>query len=54
MCNIGTFTALLSISPNIMRNREILKTLANMYDGPFSTEPCVALACLELDAYSET
>ena len=37
-----------------MRNREILKTLANMYDGPFSTEPCVTLACLELDVYSET
>ena len=35
-----------------MRNREILKTLANMYDGSFSTELCVTLACLELDAYS--
>ena len=24
-----------------------------MYDGSFSTKPCVALACLELETYSE-
>ena len=53
MCNIGIFAALASSSPSILRTRGILRTLSNMYDGLFSTEPYVTPACSELEAYSE-
>ena len=51
MCNIGIFTALVSSSASILRTRGILRTLSNMYSGPFSTEPFVSLACSELEVY---
>ena len=38
MCNIGIFTALVSSRPNILRTGGILRTLSNIYDGPFSSE----------------
>ena len=36
-----------------MRIRRILKTLSNMYDGAFPTEPYITLAYSKLEAYSE-
>ena len=44
---------LVYLSPNTMRGQGILRNLSNMYDGLFSTEPCVTLVYLELKAYSE-
>ena len=54
MCNFGIFTTLVSSSPTILKAQGILKNLTNMYDGLFSTEPCVTLVYLELEAYSES
>ena len=48
------FTTLIYSSPNILRAQGILRNLPNMYDGLFSTEPCVPLVYSELEAYSET
>ena len=36
-----------------MRTQRILKTLSNMYDGMFFTEPRPTLAYSEPEAYSE-
>ena len=36
-----------------MKTRQILKTLSNMYDGLFYTEPCVKLAYSKLETYLE-
>ena len=33
--------------------RGIFQTLSKMYHGPFPTEPCVTLACSELETYAE-
>ena len=49
MCNIVIFTALVSLSPSILRTRGTLRTLSNIYDEPFSTEPCVILVCSQLE-----
>ena len=43
MCNLGIFTTLVYSSSGRLRAKEILKNLSNMYDGLFSTEPCVTL-----------
>ena len=51
--NLGMFTTLIYSSPNILRAQGILRNLPNMYDGLFSTEPCVPLVYSELEAYSE-
>ena len=53
MCNLGIFTILLYLSPNIFRAQGILRNLSNMYDGLLSTEPCITLVYSELKAYSE-
>ena len=53
MCNLGIFTTLVYSSPSRLRAQGILRNLSNMYDGLFSTEPCVALVFSELEAYSE-
>ena len=53
MCKLGTFTTLVYLSPNKFRAQGILKNLSNMYDGLFSTEPCVSLVYSKLKAYSE-
>ena len=53
MCNLGIFTTLVYSSPSILRTRGILGTMSKMYDRPFSTEPCVTMACSKLEAYSE-
>ena len=50
MCNLGIFTTLVYSSPSILRTQEKLRTQSNMYDEPFSTEPCVTLAYSELKA----
>ena len=39
--------------PGIPRAQEILRNLSNMYEGLFSTEPCVTVVFSELEAYSE-
>ena len=39
--------------PGILRAQEILRNLSNMYEGLFSTEPCVTVVFSELEAYSE-
>ena len=53
MCNLGIFTTLVYSSPGRLRAQGILRNLSNMYDGLFSTEPCITLVFSELDAYSE-
>ena len=53
MFNLGIFTTLAYLSPNILRAQGKLRNLSNMYDGLFSTEPCVPLVYSELEAYSE-
>ena len=53
MCNLGIFTTLVYSSPGRLRAQGILRNLSNMYDGLFSTEPCVKLVFSELEAYSE-
>ena len=53
MCNLGIFTTLVYSSPGRLRAQGILRNLSNMYDGLFSTEPCVTLVFSELEAYSE-
>ena len=53
MCNLGIFTIFVYLSPGRLRAQGILRNLLNMYDGLFPTEPCVALAFAELEAYSE-
>ena len=53
MFNLGIFTTLAYLTPNTLRAEGKLRNLLNMYDGLFSTEPCVALAFAELEAYSE-
>ena len=54
MCNLGIFTTLVYSSPGRLRAQGILRNLSNMYDGLFSTEPCVTLVISELEAYSES
>ena len=44
LCNLCTFITLVYSNSRILRIRGILKTLSNMYDGRFSTEPYVTLA----------
>ena len=53
MCNLDIFTTLVYPSPGRLRAQGILRNLSNMYDGLFSTEPCITLVFSELDAYSE-
>ena len=53
MCNLGIFTTLIYSSLGILRAQGILRNLTNMYDGLFSTEPCITLVFSELEAYSE-
>ena len=53
MCKFGIFMTLVYLSPNILRAQGILRNLSNMYDGLFSTGPCVTLVYSELKAYSE-
>ena len=53
MCKLGTLTTLVYLSPNILRAQGILRNLSNMYDGLFSTEPCISLVYLKPKAYSE-
>ena len=50
MFNLGIFTTLVYLTPNILRAEG---KLSNMYDELFSTEPYVTLVCSELEAYSE-
>ena len=49
MCNLDIFMTLVYSSPG----RLIIGNLSNMYDGLFSTEPCVTLVFSELEVYSE-
>ena len=53
MCNFGIFTILAYLSPSMLRTRGIFRTLSNIYDGPFTTDPCVILAYSEVEAYSQ-
>ena len=53
MCNLGIFMTLVYSSPGMLRDQGILRNLSNMYDGLFSTEPCITLVFSELEAYSE-
>ena len=53
MCNLGIIMTLVYSSPGRLRAQGILRNLSNMYDGLFSTEPCVPLVYSELEAYSE-
>ena len=48
MCNLGIFTTLVYLNPGILRAQGILRNLTNMYDGLFSTEPCVTLVFSKL------
>ena len=41
--NLGTFSTIVYSSPSILRAQGILRYLANMYDGLFSTETFVTL-----------
>ena len=52
MFNLDIFTTLVYLSPNILRAQGKLRNLSNIYDGLFSTEPCVTLVCSELKVYS--
>ena len=52
MFNLGIFMALVYLSPNILRVQWKLRNLSNMYDGLFSTEPCITLLYSEFKAYS--
>ena len=45
MFNLGIFTTLAYLTPNTLRAEGKLRNLLNMYDGLFSTEPCVTLVC---------
>ena len=51
--NLGIFTTLVYLNPNMLRAQRILSNLLKMYDGLFSTEACVTLVYSELKAYSE-
>ena len=53
MCNLGVFTTFVYSSPSILRTQGILRNLSDMYDGLFSTEPCVTLIYSELETYSK-
>ena len=53
MCNLGIFTTLAYSSPGVLRVEGIFRNLSNMYDGLFSTEPCVILVFSELVAHSK-
>ena len=53
MCNLGAFTTLAYSSPGRLRAQGMLRNLSNMYNGLFSTEPCVTLVFSEVKAYSE-
>ena len=53
MCNLGIFTTLAYSSSGRLGAQWIIRNLSNMYDGLFSTEPCVTLVFSELEAYSE-
>ena len=53
MFNLGIFTTLVYLTPNILRAEGKLRNLSNMYDELFSTEPYVTLVCSEIEAYSE-
>ena len=52
MFNLGIFTTLVYLSPNILRAQGKLRNLPNMYEVLFSTEPSVTLVYSELKAYS--
>ena len=52
MFNLGIFTTLVYLSPNILRAQGKLRNLSNMYEVLFSTEPSVTLVYSELKAYS--
>ena len=52
MFNLGIFTTLAYLSPNILRAQGKLRNLSNMYDGLFSTEPSVTLVYSKFKAYS--
>ena len=52
MFNLGKFTTLVYLSPNILRAQGKLRNLTNIKDGLFSTEPCITLVHSELKAYS--
>ena len=54
MCNFGIFAILAYSSPGRLRAQGILRNLSKMYDGLFSTEPCVTLVFSKLEAYSES
>ena len=54
MFNLGIFTTLVYLTPNILRAEGKLRNLSNMYDELFSTEPYVTLVCSEIEAYSES
>ena len=43
---------LVYLTPNILRAQGKFRNLSNMYDGLFSTEPCITLLYSELRAYS--
>ena len=51
--SLAIFSTLLYSSPSMLRAQGILRSLTKMYDGLFSTEPCVTLVYSELEAYSE-
>ena len=53
ICNLGIFTALVYSSPGRLRAQGILRNLSNMYEGLFSSAPCVTLVFSELKVYSE-
>ena len=39
--------------PAIYKLEAFIRTLSNIYNGVFSSEPCVTLACLEPEKYLE-
>ena len=53
MFNLGIFTTLVYLSPNILRAQGKLRNVSNMYDMLFSTEPCVTLVYSEPKSCSE-
>ena len=53
MCNLDIFTNLVYPSTGRLTAQGILRSLSNMYDGLFSTEPGITLVYSELETYSE-
>ena len=51
MCKLGIFATLVYSSPGKLRAQRILRNLPDMYDGLFSTEPCVTLLFSERDIF---